>query len=67
MRFWKQVTAQADYLEAQSQAIIALRKAFDKEGITIPFPIRTLDLGVVGGLPINEIYPPEKVFARNEK
>ena len=65
LRFWKRVTAQADYLEAQSQAIIALKKAFDKEGITIPFPIQTLDLGVVGGLPINEVYPPEKVFARN--
>lgn len=63
LRFWKRVTAQTDYLEAQSQAIIALKKAFDKENITIPFPIRTLDLGVVGGLPINEVYPPEKMFA----
>lgn len=67
LRFWKRVTAQSDYLEAQSQAIIALKKAFDKEGITIPFPIRTLDLGVVGGLPINEVYPPEKMFAQNAK
>lgn len=67
LRFWKRVTAQADYLEAQSQAIIALKKAFDREGITIPFPIQTLDFGVVGGLPINEVYPPEKMFARNGK
>lgn len=67
LRFWKRVTAQADFLEAQSQAIIALKKAFDKEGITIPFPIQTLDFGVVGGLPINEVYPPEKMFVRNGK
>jgi small conductance mechanosensitive channel len=67
LRFWKRVTAQADYLEAQSEAIISLKKAFDKEGITIPFPIRTLDLGVVGGLPIHEVYPPEKIFTRSGK
>lgn len=65
LRFWKRVTAQADFLEAQSQGIITLKKAFDKENITIPFPIRTLDLGVVGGTPIHEIYPPETVFSKN--
>jgi small conductance mechanosensitive channel len=61
LRFWKNITEQSDYLEAQDKAIVALKKAFDKNGITIPFPIRTLDFGVVGGLPINEIYPPKKL------
>ncbi len=61
LRFWKNVTEQADYLAAKDKAIIALKKAFDENGITIPFPIRTLDFGVVGGLPINEIYPPKKL------
>lgn len=70
IRFWKNITAQADYLAAKSAAIIALKKAFDKNGITIPFPITTLDFGVVGGLPINKIYPPEqmrKASANNNK
>ena len=58
LRFWKNITAQKDYLVAQDQAIIALKKAFDKNKITIPFPIRTLDMGVVGGVRIDEIYPP---------
>ncbi len=65
LRFWKNITAQKEYLEAQSTAIIAIKKAFDKHGITIPFPITTLDFGVVGGLGINEIYPPEKIFKRS--
>lgn len=55
LRFWKNVTAQADYLSAKDQAIIALKKAFDKNNITIPFPIRTLDFGVVGGLRLDEL------------
>lgn len=43
LRFWKNITEQKDYLSARDQAIIALKKAFDEKGITIPFPIRTLD------------------------
>lgn len=61
LRFWKNVTEQYDYLSAKNNGIIALKKAFDKHGITIPFPIRTLDFGVVGGLRLDEIYPPAKV------
>ncbi len=58
LRFWKNLVEQEDYLLAKDQAIIALKKAFDKNNITIPFPIRTLDFGVVGGLRVDEIYPP---------
>ncbi|MEM6320395.1 MAG: mechanosensitive ion channel family protein [Bacteroidota bacterium] len=39
LRFWKNITSQLDYLDAQSRAIMAIKKAFDKNGITIPFPI----------------------------
>ncbi|GAB5554407.1 MAG: small-conductance mechanosensitive channel MscS [Saprospiraceae bacterium] len=34
-----------NFMLARSQSIVALKKAFDKAGIDIPFPIRTLDLG----------------------
>ncbi|MFK7808200.1 MAG: mechanosensitive ion channel family protein [Saprospiraceae bacterium] len=57
LRFWKNITAQKDFLEARHLAIIALKKAFDNNGITIPFPIRTMDFGVVGGLRLDEMYP----------
>lgn len=42
--FWVQYPGNFDYLIARHKAIIAVKKAFDEHGITIPFPIRTLDI-----------------------
>ncbi len=44
LRFWLDKTGQADYLAAQSQEIMAIKQAYDANDITIPFPIRTLEL-----------------------
>lgn len=44
VRFWIKFDRQRSYRHATSEAIIAVKKAFDKEGISIPFPIRTLDI-----------------------
>jgi len=49
MRFWQSTTSQKDYLSGRSQAIVAIKAAFDREDIMIPFPIRTLDFGIRGG------------------
>ena len=51
LRVWLNAADQRSWLEARSEAMIAIKKAFDREHITIPFPIRTLDFGakVVGG------------------
>lgn len=57
LRFWIDFRAQSDFMAARSKAIVALKKAFDRNGITIPFPIRTLDFGVVGGVNLNEVMP----------
>lgn len=43
VRFWTDVTRNRDVLMAKNKAIIAIKKAFDKNGINIPFPIRTID------------------------
>lgn len=43
LRVWLNLCDKQSYLKARSDAIIALKKAFDREGISIPFPIRTLD------------------------
>ncbi len=49
VRFWIEFSRQAEYLAARSEAIERVKTAFDEAGLTIPFPIRTLDFGVVGG------------------
>lgn len=43
-----------DFMEAQSQAVMAIKQAFADNDITIPFPIRTLDFGIRGGVPLAE-------------
>ncbi|MCA9514891.1 MAG: mechanosensitive ion channel family protein, partial [Myxococcales bacterium] len=56
LRFWVE-SSQHAWLAARSAAIKAVKVAFDDAGITIPFPIRTLDFGVVGGEPLREALP----------
>jgi len=42
-RFWIDSTSALEVAKAKTEAIISIKKAFDKNDITIPFPIRTLD------------------------
>tara|TARA_R110002049_G_scaffold188124_9_gene356432 strand:- start:2599 stop:2811 length:213 start_codon:yes stop_codon:yes gene_type:complete len=41
-RFWIDAESMLEKLKAKTKAIIEVKKAYDKEGINIPFPIRTL-------------------------
>ena len=53
--FWVQFgRSQADFLAARSEAVMALKRAFDAHDISIPFPIRTLDFGILGGVGLSE-------------
>lgn len=54
VRYWVKFKHQPEYLIALSDGIIQLKKAFDAHHITIPFPIRTLDFGIKGGVPLTE-------------
>lgn len=54
---WLEYKSQLEFLKSQSEAIIAIKKAFDREDIMIPFPIRTLDFGIKGGEKLNEVLP----------
>lgn len=64
-RVWLTASGQLQNLQAISDGIIAIKKAFDGAGITIPFPIRTLDFGAeaVGGRPMA---PPAEAKAEAE-
>lgn len=49
-RFWVDAINMKQKLEAQTKAMIAIKKAYDSEGINIPFPIRTLEFNNKLGL-----------------
>jgi small conductance mechanosensitive channel len=57
LRFWldQNKTGQADFLAAQSDAIMAIMTAYNTNDIMIPFPIRTLDFGIKGGEKLSEM------------
>lgn len=49
VRFWITSISNNHFQTVRSNAIMAVKAAYDKAGITIPFPIRTLDFGIKGG------------------
>lgn len=53
-RLWITDARQTPYLRAQSDAILEIKKAYDKASITIPWPIRTIDFGIKGGVPLSK-------------
>jgi small conductance mechanosensitive channel len=55
IRIWAATPDQPDYLRVRSEAIMRIKKAYDENGITIPFPIRTLDFGIKGGKTLAEM------------
>lgn len=57
LRFWIAFAKEPDYLLARSEAVKRIKKAFDDNDVTIPFPIRTLDFSRVGGTTLREEWP----------
>jgi small conductance mechanosensitive channel len=55
VRFWIEYPGEPGYLGMKSKAIKAIKKSFDQNNITIPFPIRTLDFGIKGGKTLSEM------------
>ena len=52
--YWIPYDTHFEYLRGISDGIKVIKKAFDKNDITIPFPIRTLDFGIKGGATLSE-------------
>jgi small-conductance mechanosensitive channel len=55
IRLWVHTPEQPDYLQVRSEAVMRIKKAYDENNITIPFPIRTLDFGIKGGMPLSDV------------
>lgn len=56
VRFWVEYSrSHKNYFDGMHDAIVAIKKAFDENDITIPFPIRTLDFGIKGGKTLSEM------------
>ncbi|HAH57088.1 MAG TPA: mechanosensitive ion channel protein MscS [Bacteroidales bacterium] len=53
IRFWISYPGAPGYFKVKTDAIKAIKKAFDDNDIMIPFPIRTLDFGIRGGEPLS--------------
>jgi len=64
LRFWVKPD-QKTYLSARSEAIKVISQTFRDHGITIPFPIRTLDFGIAGGSSLREQLKGENLLALN--
>jgi small conductance mechanosensitive channel len=60
VRFWISTTIQKDYKKAISEAIVKIKEVYDENDIMIPFPIRTIDFGIKGGLPLSDALPDNK-------
>ncbi|MEZ5023006.1 MAG: mechanosensitive ion channel family protein [Chitinophagales bacterium] len=54
MRFWVDAKEKLSRLEAHSEAMMLLKKAFDNHDINIPFPIRTLQMSESPAIRIKE-------------
>jgi len=48
LAIWMKGADQPQFRTFKSDTIMAIKKAFDENNITIPFPIRTLDFGIKG-------------------
>ncbi|MCB2220454.1 MAG: mechanosensitive ion channel family protein [Bacteroidetes bacterium] len=57
VRYWVNMGKRRDYLKGLSEGVKAIKKAYDENDITIPFPIRTLDFGIKGGEKLSEMWP----------
>lgn len=57
LMIWINYTSEIEYKHSISDAIQNIKKAYDENDITIPFPIRTLDFGIKGGEKLSEVLP----------
>jgi small conductance mechanosensitive channel len=65
LHIWVPFFQGGPYFGVRSEAIKAIHRAYKEAGITIPFPIRTLDFGIKGGQPLTESLRPLEAVRHN--
>lgn len=55
VRLWVNTGENASYLTVQNDAIIRIKEVFEQNGISMPFPIRTLDFAMKGGKTLEDM------------
>ena len=63
---WLNAVLPGEYASAVSDIIMKIKKAFDENDITIPFPIRTLDFGIKGGEKLSEVFDYKSLFSNSD-
>lgn len=61
LQIWINSTEQPVFLQARSEAIMLIKKAFDENNISLPYPIRTLDFGIKGGENLAQVFDNTKL------
>jgi small conductance mechanosensitive channel len=56
---WIVYPGSGNFLKTVDEGIIRIKEAFDREGIVIPFPVRTMDFGIKGGVSLKEQLSPK--------
>jgi small conductance mechanosensitive channel len=65
VRYWVNYGRQPDYFRAISDGIKNLKKTYNENDITIPFPIRTLDFGIKGGEKLDSMLSSNNISKKN--
>ena len=55
IRIWANTCANASYLKVLNDAIICIKEVFEKNDISMPFPIRTIDFAMKGGKTLSDM------------
>lgn len=55
LRLWVNTANQVEFLQVQSDSINKIKEAYDKNNLTIPFPVTTLDFGIKGCVSLADV------------
>ncbi len=66
IRLWINTSEQIDFWRVKSEAVMRIKKAFDENDITLPYPIRTLDFGIKGGISLDEVLAKKNDTDKND-